>query len=931
MVRPVSFKGFQKGFQGVSLRGFRGFQIFLWELCVCIKYLSLGDPCMGSGHILCVFFDVLVRIYEDYGYTAREAAVKIVENNLWGLDIDERAAQLAYFAVMMKARQYDRRFFSRGIQPHVYAIRESNGISRAHLQFLGRGLSDLERNNAVNQMNGLLDEFVDAGEYGSLLQPKAYDWALLSRFVEDTTPSQQISFEEAGLDDSQAQMRRMIIQGQVLAQKYHAVVTNPPYMGSSGMNEKLSAFVKANYPETKSDMSTVCMEKTLSMCMPNGFMAMINIPVWMFLSSYEKLRNNLITHNIIVNMVHPGRGIFGSDFGTTSFVIAKKYISGYKGSYARLFEQQGEVKSIEEREETFLTGKNRFVAQQDNFTKIPGAPVAYWVSEVLLRSFDGNELMRSFAPPKQGSTLGDNKTFLRMWFEVARNKNDGKWRPCVKGGEYRKWYGNHYYLVNWEDNGKAVRSTGRATIRNSDYLFREGIHWSRITSGLNSFRHMEEGFFFESAAGVCFPCYNDIKYTLGLLNSSIVKVFAAALNPTLTLQSGDVANIPVAIGCRTEVNSIVDENITLSRLDWDSFETSWDFMTHPLIRLSKNLCYDTSISFSMRNYYEEFLSSSCPLETCYMLWQGECKKRFETLKANEEKLNRIFISLYGLQDELTPEVEDKNITVRLADKTRDIKSLISYAVGCMFGRYSIYKPGLLFAGEHYSLRAFIDKLNDQPGTVSEKEVIRAYRQEGVILNEILDPDRDNIIPISDEEYFNDDITDRFVRFIEEVYGRDTLDKNLRFIADALGGSGAPLDIIRNYFLNGFYIDHLKVYQKRPIYWLFDSGKNNGFKCLIYMHRYQPDIIARIRTDYVHEQQSRYRTAIEDVERRMRNTSTSDRVKLGKRLSALQAQAEELRLYEEKMHHLADQMIAIDLDDGVKVNYAKFQDVLAKIR
>ena len=315
----------------------------------------------------------------------------------------------------------------------------------------------------------------------------------------------------------------------------------------------------------------------------------------------------------------------------------------------------------------------------------------------------------------------------------------------------------------------------------------------------------------------------------------------------------------------------------------------------------------------------------------YKEWEAECNARFAQLKANEEELNRIFIDIYGLQDELTPEVEDKDVTVRKADLQREIKSLISYAVGCMFGRYSIYKPGLLFAGEPYSLRAFVDKLNDQPGMISEAQLEQEYRTNGVVYHEMFVPDADNVIPICDDEYFEDDIVGRFVKFIEVVYGKDTLEENLRFIADALGGKGSPRDVIRSYFLNDFYPDHLKIYQKRPIYWLFDSGKKNGFKCLIYMHRYQPDTIARIRTDYVHEQQSRYRTAIADLEARMAAASTAERVKLGKQLQKLRDQAEELRVYEEKIHHLADQMIPIDLDDGVKVNYAKFQDVLAKIK
>ena len=394
-------------------------------------------------------------------------------------------------------------------------------------------------------------------------------------------------------------------------------------------------------------------------------------------------------------------------------------------------------------------------------------------------------------------------------------------------------------------------------------------------------------------------------YVLGFLNSYISQECIRILNPSVTTQVGDMARIPVIIDgkYKKDVDSIVIDNVAISHSDWDSFETSWDFKEHPLIRWSRCLGDATSIGATIQYYYGRRMPVSCPLELCYLLWQGECNKRFEELKSNEEELNRIFIDIYGLQDELTPDVDDKDVTVRKADLGRDIRSLISYAVGCMVGRYSLDKPGLAFAGGAWDASQYVTYPADKNG----------------------------ILPITDDEYFADDIVTMFVNWLKTVYGADTLEENLRFISDALGGKGSPREVIRNYFLNDFYKDHLKVYQKRPIYWLFDSGKKNGFKALVYMHRYQPDTIARVRTDYVHEMQSRYRTAIADVEQRLNDASTSERVKLTKRLTVLQAQAEELRLYEEKIHHLADQMIAIDLDDGMKVNYAKFADVLATIK
>ena len=394
-------------------------------------------------------------------------------------------------------------------------------------------------------------------------------------------------------------------------------------------------------------------------------------------------------------------------------------------------------------------------------------------------------------------------------------------------------------------------------------------------------------------------------YALGALNSVVTEQSAYILNPTINLSSGVGAKLPLYVD-KSSLKSVVQYSmkcVSESRTDWDSFETSWDFKEHPLIRWSRCLGDATSIGATIQYYYGRRMPVSCPLELCYLLWQGECNKRFEELKANEEELNRIFIDIYGLQDELTPDVDDKDVTVRKADLSRDIRSLISYAVGCMVGRYSLDKPGLAFAGGAWDASQYVT----------------------------YPADKDGILPITDDEYFADDIVTMFVNWLKTVYGADTLEENLRFISDALGGKGSPREVIRNYFLNDFYKDHLKIYQKRPIYWLLDSGKKNGFKALVYMHRYQPDTIARVRTDYVHEMQSRYRTAIADVEQRLNDASTSERVKLTKRLTVLQAQAEELRLYEEKIHHLADQMIAIDLDDGVKVNYAKFADVLATIK
>lgn len=869
------------------------------------------DPCMGSGHILAYLFDVLMQIYQTSGYGKQEAVRLIIERNLYGLDIDDRAAQLAYFTVMMKARQYDRRFLARKNadgepdvpQPHVLPICESNGIDRSALADFINGDAKLKK-----AMDSILKEMTDAKEYGSILNITPVDFdALYARFDEI---HDEFSLSRDAILHTLLPLVRV---AQMLSQKYDVVVTNPPYMGASGMGAKLSDFVKKYYPDTKSDMSTVCMEKTLNMCKPNGYMTMINIPVWMFLSTYEKLRIHLLRGNTFINMVHPGRGIFGSDFGTTTFVIRKCSTKGYKGTYRRLFDRQGEVEGIEAREEAFLSGKGLFIADQQNFIKIPSSPVAYWVSDTFIGTF-AHQRLKKIARARSGAKTGKNDLFIKHWWEpdiyrINFNCNsyeeclnsDAKWFPYNKGGEARNWYGNRELVIDFERGGANIRKYSEQystsiDLNATDVYFKKGITWTALTISRNTFRYSPQGAAFDSNKGPMVFSEDDklLQYLLGFFVSSVAQYYLKVFNPSLSLQNGDMDNLPIIIDKlqKDYVCSMVEQTIRESKSEWDSFETSWDFNIHPLVSLRY------AGAFAWEGYLPE-MRVSCAFDA----WERLCERRFEKLKANEEELNRIFIDIYGLGDELTPEVEDKDVTVRKADLGRDIRSLISYAVGCMFGRYSLDCEGLAYAGGEWD----DSKYPTFPAAA------------------------DNIIPICDDDYFPDDLLGRFVRFIETVYGSATLEENLRFIADALGGKGQPKEVIRNYFLNDFYADHLKIYQKRPIYWLFDSGKKGGFKALIYMHRYAPDTIARLRTDYVHEQQSRYRTAIADLEQRIPTVSTSERVKLSKKLKKLQEQSTELQTYEEKIHHLADQFISIDLDDGVKKNYEIFKDVLAKIK
>ena len=791
---------------------------------------------------------------------------------------------------MMKAVRYDKRFLKRKDedgepdvpQPHVYAIEESNRIEKPDVEYFCNG--KLELNDA---MHTILTQLYDAKEYGSILTITPQDWdALYARFDEVTGES---SFHRESI---RKKLLPLVRVAQTLAQKYDVVVTNPPYMGSSGMGAKLAEYVKKNYPDSKSDLFAVFIEVCSRMAKQNGYQAMITQHAWMFLSSFEKLREKMMLTETI-SMAHLGARAFeeigGEVVQTTAFVRCANHVEGYKGTYCRLIEptsQQG-------KEEMFLAGQKRYTANQDDFAKIPGASVAYWVSKKLYSTFR-NSLLYDYTISDGQNKTGDNAKFVREFWEV-RNSNVGKgkkWLFYAKGGGYRKWYGNLSEVVNWSEEAREFYKNDKICRIIPEYLwYKAGITWSLISNN-PSFRLLpEEATFDVGGSSIFLKDNSNIEFVLGLLNSKVFSYVQKIVNPTINIQVKDIRVMPFVKKNENEITGLAEECSFLSKEDWDSFETSWDFTRHPFIK-------------AITKYPNMMDIGNIYLAECYDIWAGECEERFEKLKANEEELNRIFIDIYGLQDELTPEVEDKDVTVRKADLGRDVRSFISYAVGCMFGRYSPTYDGLAYAG----------------GTWDDGKY------------NIYKPDADGIIPICDDEYFEDDMMGRFVEFVRVVYGDSSLEDNLRFIANALGGKGQPKEVIRNYFLNDFYADHCKIYQKRPIYWLFDSGKKNGFKCLIYLHRYQPDTIARIRTDYVHEQQARYRTAIEGLEKQVAAaTSTSERVKLTKQLNKVQAQDAELHQYEEKVHALADQMIKIDLDDGVKHNYEIFKDVLAKIK
>ena len=880
------------------------------------------DPAIGSGHIGAYLFDVLIQIYESYGYKRRDAVSSILENNIYGLDIDERARQLAYFSLMMKARQYDRRFLSRRNipQPKIYAIEESNFFKTENgknvIEYFANGDNDLKKD-----IDSIIEDMTDAKEYGSItvVNPVNFE-AIYSRFNEIR---KDMSINMYGLLALE-HLLPLVEQAEVLSSKYDVVVTNPPYMGSSGMNPKLSKYVNKNYKDSKSDLFAVFMESCKEMTKNNKFQAMITQHSWMFLSSFEKLRKKI--QNIdIVNMAHLGPRAFeeisGEVVQTTSFVFRNKYVSNYKGTYIRLIE----ANSQDTKENMFLSGNERYFISQNNFKNIPGIPIAYWASDSVIDAFENGTAIEKLLDVKQGLATGNNKIFLRMWYEVEQNKckfdsenaedlikANKKWVPCNKGGQRRQWYGNYDYIVNWENDGSEMKEyTSKlpqgtwVRLKSREYYFREAITWGLITSGGFSIRYRTLGGIHDvSGMSAFYSGKANLKYILGLMGTKIADYIFELLNPTINLQIRDFKNFPVIKvdnSVEKEVINISNENITLSKLDWDMHETSWDFEKSPLL----------SNKVDGR------------VKTAYRSYKNEVNERFAKLKENEEELNRIFIGIYNLEDELTPEVSDRDITVaKIFDNKKDIddeikgnryimtredvvKNFLSYFIGCAMGRYSLDEDGLIFAGGDFD--------------PSKYTIFKA--------------DGDGILPITDQEYFEDDIVELFVKFLKITFGEEHLNENLDFIASELKGkkSDSSRERIRNYFLNDFYEDHCKMYQKLPIYWQYDSGKNDACRGLFYLHRYDKDMFARIRINYVFEVQDRYKQELVRVEDTIAESSGNKKIELQKRADALKKKIIESQQFEEKVQHIADSYVEIDLDDGVKENYKIFKDVLSKIK
>lgn len=867
--------------------------------------LTFFDPCMGSGHILVYAFDVLMEIYREVGYSDRDAALSIVENNLFGMDIDKRAYQLAYFAVMMKARSYNRRALTKGISNNLAVVEESNSIDK----FACNGLTTDSEQNKIGEY--LVEAYKDAQEIGTLQTIEKKDYKEFVEYLNNVESSAgQIDlFSTSWLNDTLPQMVQLAKQAEIMSNKYAVVCTNPPYMNK--LEGQLKKFVVDNYKAYSGDLFSVFIYRNFDYCKVDGYSAFMTPFVWMFIKTYEALRTYIIDTKAITTLVQMEYSAFEEATVPICSFVLKNGKATEKALCFRLSDFKGGMEVQKQKVLEAIDNKNCgyfYEAEQSNFLKIPGATIAYWLSDTMFKIFDESKTLSEVAKPRQGLATSDNDRFLKLWFEIElekigfdianiddRRKFNYKWFPCTKGGAFRRWYGNNTYVVNWENDGIEMKEYAATlyknytrTIKNIPFYFKKGLTWSTISSGLFSLRYVPTGFIFETKGAMCYVDDENIYSVLALYNTKVMQKFLQVISPTLDYHEGSLGRTPILLGCSNNVTELSRQNIELCKYDWDVFETSWDFKKHPL------LCYELD-----------------KLSTAFEVWTKECDERFNQLKTNEEELNRIFIDIYGLQNELTPEVEDKDITVRQADLQRDIKSLISYAVGCMFGRYSLDEDGLAYAGGEWD--------NGKYDTFI--------------------PDEDNCIPITDEEYFEDDIVGLFCAWLKKVYGEDTLEENLDFIANALGNKGkTSREVIRNYFLTDFIKDHIKTYQKRPIYWLFDSGKQNGFKALVYMHRWNADTIGNVRVEYLHRIQRVYEKEIIRMQEIIDNSHDNKEISNAtKRKEKLQKQIKETKDYDAKIAHLALSRIDIDLDDGVKVNYEKVQtadgkkmQILAKI-
>ena len=940
-----------------------------------IEDIKILDPAMGSGHILVYAFDLLFEIYENLGWSTKESVLSILKNNLYGLEIDERAGQLASFALMMKAREKFSRLFSvlkreEDFKLNTLIIEESNSLSER--------IKNRIENNNLNNLNKIIEDFEDAKEYGSILKLESIDKEILERefnlLKESFNNNEQetlIFNEDEMIIDINKELElieSLIKQHITLTNQYEAVVTNPPYMGGKGFNTKLKAYTEKNYKDSKSDLFTVFIERCNEFTKKNFYTSMITMQSWMFLSSFETLRKNIIEKTEVKSLLQLGYGVIGIAFGTTVFSLKNSLPDESKGNYFRMFDKIAQNIQTEDCATLFRIAKNndnfrykfdeyssenkiseniksnekgnliKFQAKQKDFEKIPGSPIAYWVSDKVREIFEKNQKLGEVGEAIQGIITGKNEKYLRLYHEVNKKNfsinllkyeensfKDQYWIPYNKGGESRKWYGNLEYFINWKNEGKDL-VRGRGTNKKS--YFKDGLNWSYITSSTFSTRYFPNGCLWDVAGSPYFSKYK--KYILGFLCTKVFLKLLEIINPTINVQVQDILNSPIKFTSHIyNTTNLVQQNIDISKEEWDSRETSWDFEKLSLID-GKDL----------KSTYENYCNH----------WRDN----FVQLHKNEEELNRLFIEIYDLQDEMNEKVAFEDITILKKEanivqidnsipkefsteaekylydrgvslefnKDELIKQFLSYAVGCIMGRYSINKTGLIIANSDDILELSENKFIVK-GTDGE------IRQE--VESKFL-PDEFGIIPITDEKDFSNDIVEKVKEFMKIVYREENLKDNLNFIAEALGNkdSKSAEDIIRTYFITGFYKDHLQRYQKRPIYWLM-SSKNNAFSCLFYMHRYEPLTVARVRADYLIPYQEMLENKRKFIERQLSDDDISAKEKknIEKQLKELDTLLKELREYANEVKHIAEQKIPLDLDDGVNLNYEKLGAILKK--
>lgn len=951
-----------------------------------IEDIKILDPAMGSGHILVYAFDLLFKMYENLGWSTKESVLSILKNNLYGLEIDERAGQLASFALMMKAREKFSRLFSvlkreENFKLNTLILEESNSL----FERIKKRIKD----NNLNNLNKIIQEFEDAKEYGSILKLESIDKEILEKEFNilkesfNNNEQETLIFNEEeiiiDINEELELIESLIKQHIILTNQYETVVTNPPYMGGKGFSPKLKTYVEKNYKDSKSDLFAVFIERCNEFTKKNCYTSMITMPSWLFLSSFESIRNHIISNLRIQSLLHMGRGIFGIDFGSVAFTLKKELPNKEKGNYYRLHKRNFQHIYYNDIEKIFLNSKEdfnykynfdlyrddegvniisnfsiengqqiKFQAKQKDFEKIPGSPIAYWVSNHTREIFEKKQKLGEVGETKVGLQTGDNNRFLRLWNEVSfikigynmansqeALKSKKKWFPCNKGGEFKKWYGNQEYLVNWENDGYEIKNFYdekgklRSRPQNTEYYFKESISWGLITSGGSSFRYFPKGFIFDISA-VSYFIEKKEREILGTLNSKYFLELSQIINPTINFSNGVFALLPALFVENEKFNNLVQQNINISKKEWDLRETSWDFEKLSLI-------------------------DSKDLKSAYENYCNHWRDNFVQLHKNEEELNRLFIEIYELQDEMNEKVAFEDITILKKEanitqidnsitkefstesekylydrgvslefnKDELVKQFLSYAIGCIMGRYSINKSGLIIANSDDILELSENKFIVK-GTGGE------IRQE--VESKFL-PDEFGIIPITDEKDFSNDIVEKLKEFIKIVYGEESLKDNLNFIAEALGNrdNKPSEEIIRTYFIKDFYADHLQRYQKRPIYWLMNSGKKNAFSCLFYMHRYEPLTVARVRADYLIPYQEMLENKRKFIERQLSDDDISAKEKknIEKKLKELDTLLKELREYANEVKHIAEQKIPLDLDDGVNVNYEKLGAILKK--